>query len=119
MKAARILCVEGYESLQIARRMILEHAGYDVHIAASFNEAITKAGEQAFDVAIICSSLADSEANRLAQNLRTISARTRIILLNSRLGSAPEGDSPEVLLAYIRATLNDGNPVPEMHRKCA
>jgi hypothetical protein len=45
MKAARILCVESYESLQIARRMILERARYDVQIAASFNEAIAKAGE--------------------------------------------------------------------------
>jgi CheY-like chemotaxis protein len=120
MKVARILCVESYKSLQVARRMILERVGYDVQIAATFSEAISKASEQAFDVVVMCGSLGGSEAERLAQDLRTIRATMRVILPDCFLGLGPDGsDSAEILVASIRAALNDGQPLSEVHRKCA
>lgn len=108
MKTAIILCVGTHESLQAARSMVLRRVGYSVETALGRSAAVVACGKHGFDVAIICDSLGSAAGERLAEELQVVSPRTKVIKLYRSACPPPEADSPELLLALIRAALKDG-----------
>ncbi len=108
MKCSKVLCVGTYESLQVARSLVLQQHGYQVDIAKSYESAVMMATEQHFDAAVLCDSLGAAESERLAHELRVFSPATRVVVLNRRVNpAAAQADTPEMLIALVRFALAD------------
>ncbi len=107
MKRPKIMCVGTYESLQVARSLILQQHGYEVAIANSREAALVMASEQHFDAGVLCNSLGAADCARLAHDLGAVSPSTQVILLAPALnGAAGEADSPATLIAHLQSLLN-------------
>ncbi len=104
MRRPRILCAGCYESLQLARSLVLQQAGFETEAVTSPEAAVSAARGQ-FDLAVICDSFSPFDAERLARDLRTVSPGIRIILLGQVCCADSPQDSPEVLIALVRSTL--------------
>src|SRR4051812_5354967 len=67
----RILCISYEESLLLTRKMILEHAGYDVTPALGFAEAMERcSNDPAFDLIVMGHSLPRKDKTALISALR-------------------------------------------------
>ncbi len=108
MKRPKIMCVGTYESLQVARSLILQQHGYEVVIVNSTEAAVAMASEQHFDAAVLCNSLGAADSARLAHQLGIVSPSTQVIALAPALNAAvAETDSPAKLISQLQTVLKN------------
>jgi DNA-binding NtrC family response regulator len=80
-KHARILIVDDDESIRKTLKAILEDDGYTVDSAASGKEAIQKANETVYNVALLDIRLPDMEGVELLKLMKDSVPRTRKIMV--------------------------------------
>ena len=115
---AAILCIDDEEPALLLRRVLLENAGYRVFTALTGKQGIEVFRYQPIDVVILDYWMADMDGLDVAQQLKTLSPKTPIIMLSGytsildeSLGKVDlwlrkgEGD-PEQLLSAVMQALN-------------
>lgn len=73
-----VLSICDDDGIRYSREMVLESEGYAVQSAAS-NALLDVANVRCFDIAIICHSVADDQAERLAEKLRRYHPSIRVL----------------------------------------
>jgi CheY-like chemotaxis protein len=115
---AAILCIDDEEPALVLRRILLENAGYRVFTALTGKQGIEVFRYQPIDVVILDYWMADMDGLEVAEQLKTLSPKTPIIMLSGytsildeSLGKVDlwlrkgEGD-PEQLLSAVMQALN-------------
>ena len=115
---AAILCIDDEEPALVLRRVLLENAGYRVFTALTGKQGIEVFRYQPIDVVILDYWMADMDGLDVAEQLKTLSPKTPIIMLSGytsildeSLGKVDlwlrkgEGD-PEQLLSAVMQALN-------------
>jgi CheY-like chemotaxis protein len=115
---AAILCIDDEEPALVLRRVLLENAGYRVFTALTGKHGIEVFRYQPIDVVILDYWMADMDGLDVAEQLKTLSPKTPIIMLSGytsildeSLGKVDlwlrkgEGD-PEQLLSAVMQALN-------------
>jgi CheY-like chemotaxis protein len=115
---AAILCIDDEEPALALRRVLLENAGYRVFTALTGKQGIEVFRYQPIDVVILDYWMADMDGLDVAEQLKTLSPKTPIIMLSGytsildeSLGKVDlwlrkgEGD-PEQLLSAVMQALN-------------
>jgi CheY-like chemotaxis protein len=115
---AAILCIDDEEPALVLRRVLLENAGYRVFTAPTGKQGIEVFRYQPIDVVILDYWMADMDGLDVAEQLKTLSPKTPIIMLSGytsildeSLGKVDlwlrkgEGD-PEQLLSAVMQALN-------------
>jgi CheY-like chemotaxis protein len=115
---AAILCIDDEEPALVLRRVLLENAGYRVFTALTGKQGIEVFRYQPIDVVILDYWMADMDGLDVAEQLKTLSPKTPIIvlsgytsILDESLGKVDlwlrkgEGD-PEQLLSAVMQALN-------------
>ena len=115
---AAILCIDDEEPALLLRRVLLENAGYRVFTAPTGKQGIEVFRYQPIDVVILDYWMADMDGLDVAEQLKTLSPKTPIIMLSGytsildeSLGKVDlwlrkgEGD-PEQLLSAVMQALN-------------
>ena len=115
---AAILCIDDEEPALVLRRVLLENAGYRVFTALTGKQGIEVFRYQPIDVVILDYWMADMDGLDVAEQLKTLSPKTPIIMLSGytsildeSLGKVDlwlrkgEGD-PEQLLSAVMQVLN-------------
>ena len=115
---AAILCIDDEEPALALRRVLLENAGYRVFTALTGKQGIEVFRYQPIDVVILDYWMADMDGLEVAEQLKTLSPKTPIIMLSGytsildeSLGKVDlwlrkgEGD-PEQLLSAVMQALN-------------
>jgi CheY-like chemotaxis protein len=115
---AAILCIDDEEPALVLRRILLENAGYRVFTALTGKQGIEVFRYQPIDVVILDYWMADMDGLDVAEQLKTLSPKTPIIMLSGytsildeSLGKVDlwlrkgEGD-PEQLLSAVMQALN-------------
>ena len=113
---AAILCIEDEEPALVLRRILLENAGYRVFTALTGKQGIEVFRYQPIDVVILDYWMADMDGLDVAEQLKTLSPKTPIIMLSGytsildeSLGKVDlwlrkgEGDPEQLLSAVIQA----------------
>ena len=113
---AAILCVDDEEPALVLRRVLLENAGYRVFTALTGKQGIEVFRYQPIDVVILDYWMADMDGLDVAQQLKTLSPKTPIIMLSGytsildeSLGKVDlwlrkgEGDPEQLLSAVVQA----------------
>jgi CheY-like chemotaxis protein len=105
-KQIRVLIVDDEEFLAETFKMLLEDAGFIVEIATTGNQAILKASQVDFDMAILDYTLPDTNGHELSKRLKDRNKDINVVLLTGQveaLDSQPvEGEAKdEVLLKPI------------------
>lgn len=106
-RATTILSVGLDEALLSSRNVVLRHAGYHVVSARSRHEAIMAAADAAIEIAVICFSFPNDEAQKLAHDLEVVNPHLRAMVLNDfdNLALREEATRPDFLLHMVRAVL--------------
>jgi diguanylate cyclase (GGDEF)-like protein/PAS domain S-box-containing protein len=68
--AVRVLLVDDARTVREAFRKLLRSHDYEVEVAANMNDALAKAGKQAFDIAIVDYFMPGGNGDELCQRLR-------------------------------------------------
>jgi CheY-like chemotaxis protein len=115
---AAILCIDDEAPALALRRVLLENAGYRVFTAPTGKKGIEVFRYQPIDVVILDYWMADMDGLDVAEQLKTLSPKTPIIMLSGytsildeSLGKVDlwlrkgEGD-PEQLLSAVMQALN-------------
>ena len=115
---AAILCIDDEEPALALRRLVLENSGYRVFTALTGKQGIEVFRYQPIDVVILDYWMADMDGLDVAEQLKTLSPKTPIIMLSGytsildeSLGKVDlwlrkgEGD-PEQLLSAVMQALN-------------
>jgi len=113
---AAILCIDDEEPALVLRRVLLENAGYRVFTALTGKQGIEVFRYQPIDVVILDYWMADMDGLDVAQQLKTLSPKTPIIMLSGytsildeSLGKVDlwlrkgEGDPEQLLSAVVQA----------------
>ena len=113
---AAILCIDDEEPALVLRRILLENAGYRVFTALTGKQGIEVFRYQPIDVVILDYWMADMDGLDVAQQLKTLSPKTPIIMLSGytsildeSLGKVDlwlrkgEGDPEQLLSAVVQA----------------
>ena len=79
-----VLVVDDDEFLTETFRMLLVDAGFDVEVAGSGNQALLKASQTDFDLAILDLKLPDTTGNELAKRLKARNKNINVILLTGQ-----------------------------------
>ena len=113
---AAILCIDDEEPALVLRRVLLENAGYRVFTALTGKQGIEVFRYQPIDVVILDYWMADMDGLDVAEQLKTLSPKTPIIMLSGytsildeSLGKVDlwlrkgEGDPEQLLSAVVQA----------------
>lgn len=110
-----ILCIDDGKLSLVLRKVLLEHAGYDVITATESEQALTFISERNIDLVICDHLLHGAEGARLATQIKFLKPDLSIILFSGRveLVDEPEDvdvlvsklDGPQVLLASVAKLL--------------
>jgi len=76
-----VLIVDDDEFLTETFRMLLQDAGFDVETASTGNQALLKASQRNFDLAILDLKLPDTTGNELAKRLKSRNKNLNVVLL--------------------------------------
>jgi len=76
-----VLIVDDDEFLTETFRMLLQNAGFDVETASTGNQALLKASQTDFDLAILDLKLPDTTGSELAKRLKSRNKEMNVVLL--------------------------------------
>jgi CheY-like chemotaxis protein len=76
-----VLIVDDDEFLTETFRMLLQDAGFDVETASTGNQALLKASQSDFDLAILDLKLTDTTGTELAKRLKSRNKNLNVVLL--------------------------------------
>ena len=109
---SHILFVAPNPYFRIAREETLQHAGYRLSTFASASEALDKIGSNnfAFDLMILCDSLAAEQRGHLIAMVKVTSPHIPVLVIGDTRDRLADGvvsdlDGPEALLDHITALL--------------
>jgi CheY-like chemotaxis protein len=117
---AAILCIDDEEPALVARRLLLEKAGYRVFTALTGKEGIEIFRYQPVDVVILDYWMADMDGLDVAAELKSLKPKTPVIMLSGYTAILDEGlgkvdlwlrkgeGDPEQLLMAVMELMNRG-----------
>jgi CheY-like chemotaxis protein len=121
-KRFRILCVDDAEVALQVRKLIFQHAGYDVVTARSGEEALEIFQREHVDIVIADHFLSNKSGTEIAREMKEVRPLVPILLVSAAAelppglqfvdGFVPKGETPDTLLKTISQLLHrsDSNP---------
>src|SRR3954468_19789151 len=105
-----ILCFSPVARLLFSRSQLLKSAGYEVISAMDRNVAVMAVANFSVDLAVLCDSLAQSEAESIEHDLLTIHP-SLVVLQLGEVGNVPfdEPLTPERFISVVGSALTPRN----------
>ncbi len=118
-KRPHILCVDDAEVALQVRKLLFQHAGYEVTTSLSGEDALTIFRSQPIDIVIADHFLSDKTGTEIAREMKELNPAVPILIVSAASekpaglefvdGFLAKGDSPQVLLETIAVLLKSRN----------
>jgi len=110
MAQVSVLSVGSDETLLYARNEVLHQNGFQVTSVRNRHEAVLACKSDSFDLALLCHSIPQEEAERLARDLEVIAPSVQVVNLGAwdHVGLV-EIRKPEFLLQILQSLLASGD----------
>jgi CheY-like chemotaxis protein len=114
-KRRHILCIDDAEVALQVRKLIFQHAGYDVTTSLSGEEALEIFRSQVFDIVIADHFLTDKTGTEIAREMKELRPEVPILIVSAATEKPnglefvddflSKGESPKILLKTIASLL--------------